>query len=175
MHPGDGLASCLLRPAVSADLELLRRWDEQPHNIASDPNSDWAWETELGRTPDWREQLIAEVGGRPVGFIQIIDPAREVSHYWGEVEQNLRAVDIWIGEPSDLGLGYGTKMMALALARCFAAPEVSAVLVDPLSSNVRAHRFYGRFGFRFLKRRRFEDDDCFVFRLDRADYTLTAG
>lgn len=164
-----------LRPAIPADLELLRRRDEQPHNITSDPNSDWAWETELGRTPDWREQLIAEVGGRPVGFIQIIDPAREDSHYWAEVEQNLRAIDIWIGEPSYLGLGYGTKMMALALARCFAAPEMSAVLVDPLSSNVRAHRFYERFGFRFIERRRIGDDDCFVFRLDRADCTLSAG
>ena len=49
-----------LRPATPADVELLRRWDEQPHVVASDPNDDWAWETELGRLPDWREQLIAE-------------------------------------------------------------------------------------------------------------------
>jgi hypothetical protein len=64
-----------LRPATPADLELLRRWDEQAHVIASDPNDDWGWETELGRSPDWREQLIAEVDGRSVGFVQIIDPA----------------------------------------------------------------------------------------------------
>lgn len=159
-----------LRPASIADLALLRRWDEQPHNIASDPNSDWAWETELKRTPDWREQLIAEVDGRPVGFIQIIDPAREDSHYWGDVEANLRAIDIWIGDAADLGKGYGSKMMTLALARCFAMPEVSAVLIDPLASNVRAHRFYQRFGFRFIERRQFGADDCLIYRLDRADF-----
>ena len=159
-----------LRPATIADLLLLRRWDEQPHNIASDPSSDWAWETELKRTPDWREQLIAEADGHPVGFIQIIDPAREDSHYWGEVEENLRAIDIWIGDAADLGKGYGSKMMTLALARCFAQPEVSAVLVDPLTSNVRAHRFYQRFGFRFVERRQFGADDCMVYRLDRADF-----
>ena len=158
-----------LRPAAISDLALLRRWDEQPHNFASDPNSDWAWETELKRTPDWREQLIAEVDGRPVGFIQIIDPAREDSHYWGDVEENLRAIDIWIGDAADLGKGYGSKMMTLALERCFAAPAVSAVLVDPLAGNVRAHRFYQRFGFRLIERRRFGADDCLVFRLDRAD------
>nr|NIL95851.1 GNAT family N-acetyltransferase [Planctomycetales bacterium]NIN07293.1 GNAT family N-acetyltransferase [Planctomycetales bacterium]NIN76393.1 GNAT family N-acetyltransferase [Planctomycetales bacterium]NIP03471.1 GNAT family N-acetyltransferase [Planctomycetales bacterium]NIP67922.1 GNAT family N-acetyltransferase [Planctomycetales bacterium] len=56
------------------------------------------------------------------------------------------------------------------LARCFAAPEVSAVLVDPLASNVRAHRFYQRFGFRLIERRQFGADDCLVYRLDRADF-----
>jgi aminoglycoside 6'-N-acetyltransferase len=158
-----------LRPAGPADLGLLRRWDEQPHVVASDPNDDWQWETELARHPDWREQLIAEADGRPVGFVQIIDPAREETRYWGEVPEGLRAIDLWIGEEADLGKRYGTQMMQLALARCFADPRVSAVLVDPLASNTRAHRFYERLGFRFVERRRFGQDDCFVYRLDRVD------
>src|SRR5690606_32626184 len=89
----------LLRSASIDDLELLRRWDEQPHVIESDPNDDWGWETELARSPDWREQLIAEVDGRPIGYVEIIDPARDEEHYWGEdIAPNLRAIDIWIGE-----------------------------------------------------------------------------
>ena len=64
-------------------------------------------------------------------------------------------------------------MMALALARCFDNPSVSAVLVDPLASNTRS-RFYERIGFRFLERRRFGDDESFVYRLDRADYMQAA-
>ncbi len=159
-----------LRPAVPADLALLRHWDEQPHVIASDPNDDWAWEEELARTPPWREQLVAEVNGRPVGFIQIIDPAREDSHYWGDVPDGLRAVDIWIGEARDLGRGYGTRMMNLALVQCFAEPGVSAVLVDPLDSNTEAHRFYERLGFEFVENRRFGEDDCRVYRLTRERY-----
>ena len=55
-----------LRPANLGDLDLLRRWDEQPHVLASDPNDDWAWETELAGNPPWREQLIAEVSERPM-------------------------------------------------------------------------------------------------------------
>jgi 2'-hydroxyisoflavone reductase len=163
-------ARVTLRPATTNDVAILRRWDEAPHVIESDPNDEWHWETELARTPDWREQLMAEVGGRPVGFLQIIDPAREESHYWGDVSGDLRAVDIWIGEADDLGKGYGTQMMRLALERCFAAADVTAVLIDPLASNTRAHRFYERLGFRFVERRRFGDDDCFVYRLDRANY-----
>ena len=152
-----------LRAANENDIALLRLWDKQPHIIASDPNSDWQWEVELRRSPDWREQLIAEIEDRPVGFIQIIDPAKEDSHYWGDVEANLRAIDIWIGLQQDLNRGYGTAMMNLALERCFAVPEVTAVLIDPLASNKRAHRFYQRFGFQFVERRMFGPDDCFVF------------
>ncbi|OGB21051.1 MAG: GNAT family N-acetyltransferase [Burkholderiales bacterium RIFCSPLOWO2_02_FULL_57_36] len=159
-----------LRPATLADLALLRHWDEQCHVIASDPNDDWEWEDELKRSPDWREQLIAELDYRPIGFIQIIDPAREESHYWGDAPEGLRAVDIWIGDAADLGKAYGTGMMQLALARCFADPAVAAILIDPLAGNVRAHRFYERLGFRFVERRHFGGDECFVYRLDRTDW-----
>jgi aminoglycoside 6'-N-acetyltransferase len=118
-----------LRPATPDDVELLQHWDEQPHVIASDPNGDWDWDTELQRSHDWRDLLIAEEDGRPVGFVQIIDPAREESHYGGDVPSGLRAIDIWIGEESDLGLG-----------------------------------------FRFVERRRFGTDDCFVYRLECSDF-----
>jgi aminoglycoside 6'-N-acetyltransferase len=160
-----------LRLATPGDLALLRRWDEEPHVVAADPNDDWEWETELQRSPDWREFLIAEVGGRPIGFLQIIDPAREDSHYWGDCEPGLRAIDIWIGEADMLGRGHGTTMMRMAFARCFADPRVQAILIDPLADNVRAHRFYERLGFRFVGPRTFGADDCFVHRLDRADWT----
>ena len=59
--------------------------------------------------------------------------------------------------------------MQLALARCFADPAVTAVLVDPLVSNTRVHRFYERLGFRCVERRQFGEDDCFVYRLSRKD------
>jgi aminoglycoside 6'-N-acetyltransferase len=163
-----------LRTATPADLPLLERWDEQPHVVASDPNDDWGWAVELGRTPDWREQLIAELDGRPVGFVQIIDPAREESRYWGQCPPGLRAVDIWLGEPEDLGRGHGTTIMAMALDRCFSDAGVDAVLIDPLAANERAHRFYERLGFRFLERRRFGSDDCFVYRLERERWTAAA-
>ncbi len=164
------LPAVTLRPATLRDAPLLRRWDEQPHVVESDPNDDWNWEVELPHTPAWREQLIAEEGGRPVGFVQIIDPAAEETHYWGDCAPNLRAIDIWLGEAADLGRGLGTRIMRLALARCFAPPAVTAVLIDPLAANTRAHRFYARLGFRSIARRSFGADDCLVMRLERADW-----
>ena len=156
-----------LRPATINDLELLKFWDTKQHVIESDPEDDWNWEIELNRNPAWREQLIAELKGEPIGFVQIIDSFQEETHYWGTVDQNKRAIDIWIGEEKNLNKGYGTKIMNLAIDRCFTNPQVDGILIDPLKSNIRAHRFYKRLGFEFVEERYLNDAACFVFELKR--------
>ena len=57
-----------LRAATGDDLEMLRRWDEAPHIVASKGTEEWGWERELARRPAWREQLIAESDDVPIGF-----------------------------------------------------------------------------------------------------------
>lgn len=157
-----------LRPATTADLELLIRWDEAPHVAESDPNSDWGWAQELGRARPGREQLIAERDGAPIGYVEIMDPHLDDEHYWGECPPGLRSIDIWIGEARELNQGHGTEMMKQALARCFAPTEVTAVLLDPIATNTRARRFYERLGFRYLEDRQLGADLCAVYRLDRS-------
>ena len=161
-----------LRIATIKDLEILEYWDRKQHVIDSDPDDDWDWEHELNRFPVWREQFIAELNGRPIGCIQIIDPAKEESHYWGSIPQNLRALDIWIGEEEDLGKGYGTAMMHLAIDHCFNNSRVEAILIDPLESNVDAIRFYERIGFHFVENRRFGQSACKVYRMNREDWDV---
>ncbi|MCB9298421.1 MAG: GNAT family N-acetyltransferase [Lewinellaceae bacterium] len=156
-----------LRPATISDVALLRYWDTKQHVIDCDPDGDWNWETELGRNPEWREQLVAELNGAPIGFVQIIDPFLEETHYWGDVAPNKRAIDIWIGEEVNLNKGYGTIMMELAIQECFQDPAVDGILIDPLKSNTQAHRFYERLGFEFLEERMFDADVCFVYELKR--------
>lgn len=163
----------LVRAATLNDVELFDRWDQMPHVKAATSNDaskafDADWEEELSPREDGTEFLIAEVDDVPIGAMQIINPATEVSHYWGAVASNLRAIDIWIGEESYIGRGFGTHMMNFAIERCFSSSEVVAILIDPLANNVRSHRFYERLGFEFQERRQFdEDSDCFVYRLDR--------
>lgn len=159
-----------LREATIEDLSTLKHWDEQPHVNKSDPNDDWHWEVELPKRHNWRELLIAEANGTPIGFMQIIDPALEETHYWGEIAPGYRAIDIWIGESYNLGKGYGTIMMSQALERCFDNLEVHSVLIDPLSSNTKAIRFYERLGFQFVEDRQFGDDDCSVYMITRAQW-----
>ena len=67
-----------LRRAGPHDLPLLRHWDTKPHVIAArGADGAFNWETELLRNVPWREMLVAELGGRPLGMIQIIDPVEE--------------------------------------------------------------------------------------------------
>lgn len=164
-----------LRPAGPTDRARLEAWDREPHVIAATGAREdgasvggWDWAHELPRSVPWRELLIAELGRRPIGVVQIIDPAEEESHYWGDCPPNLRAIDIWIGPADCLGRGHGTEMMHQAIARCFAPPAVEAILIDPLTANTGAHRFYERLGFAFLETRRFGEDDCSVYHLTRA-------
>lgn len=168
-----------LRPATVADAPMLAAWDREPHVIACS-SDDAEAEVAFGGEIDWTDELgssayeldyrIAEVEGRPVGVLAICDPHTEPSHYWGEIEPNLRAIDIWIGPAEWLNRGVGTVMMSRIIDECFATPEVTGIVIDPLNTNVAAHRFYQRLGFVAEGRRMFEEDDCLVHRLTRADW-----
>lgn len=156
-----------LRPATINDLKVLQYWETKQHVIDCDPDDDWNWEYELTRTPVWREQYIAEINANPIGMVQIIDPYLEETKYWGDVEQNKRAIDIWIGEEDQLNKGYGTEMMRLAIECCFQNDEVTGILIDPLKSNIKAHRFYERLGFIFVEERSFDDVPCYIYELNK--------
>ena len=172
------MTALTLRPATPADIVWLALWDQDPGVIAcatDDPNAakafeDVSWADELAMQSDLYRYFIAELGGRPIGAMQICDPHLEPTHYWGEIAPNLRAIDIWIGASTDRGKGYGAQMMRLALQRCFADAHVTAIVIDPLASNERALRFYQRMGFRPTGRRRFGDDDCLVHELSRDEW-----
>lgn len=156
-----------LRLATLADVDKLHEWDKKPHVIASGADDDWVWEDAINNTADWQEQLIAELNGIPIGVVQIIDPEREETHYWGKITPNLRAIDIWIGEETELNKGYGALMMQLAIERCFAPKQVTAIIIDPLTRNTDAIRFYKRLGFEFIEKRAFGEDECHVHQLTR--------
>lgn len=160
-------AQIVLRPATLDDIPLLRRWDEDPAVVASDPNDDWDWEDEIEAGLPGVEHFIAELDGAPIGFLQIIEASREPSHYWGEVSPGTYAIDIWIGEAEQRNRGYGAAMMRQAIARCWADPAAHTIVIDPLVSNTAAIRFYERMGFQVIGPRRFGLDDCLVMALRR--------
>lgn len=165
----------VLRPMTLDDVPLLDHWDRQPHVIAATTDNpdqltafgDLNWSDELALVAPDNQYLIAELNGRPIGAMQIIDPFTEATRYWGRIEPNLRAIDIWIGGADDLGKGYGEAMMRRAFQLCFADPAVIAIVIDPLASNLRAHKFYQRLGFVPVGPRTFGDDRCLVHRLTR--------
>jgi len=168
-------AGIRLRPATIDDIPQLSVWDTDPDVIAATTDEDDAelafdgmdWDAEIRAQSNVFQYLIAELDGRPIGAMLVIDPHLEPTHYWGAIEANLRAIDIWIGHPRDRGCGHGSEMMRQAIDFCFADPRVTAIVIDPLASNGRAHAFYRRLGFVPFGRRMFGEDDCLVHRLTR--------
>lgn len=167
-----------LRAATPDDQATLERWDREPHVISAttdDPNEEVAfgdhdWAEELAMQTEVFRYFIAELDGRGIGAMLIIDPALEPTHYWDDCAPDQRALDIWIGAASDLSQGHGARMMRLAVDHCFNDPRVTTLLIDPLASNTRAHRFYERMGFTPVGRRSFGPDDCLVFQMTRQDW-----
>ena len=104
----------MIRRARLDGTAVLQRWDEKPHVRAATSNEgtiafDADREEELAPRADGTELFIAELGARPIGAPQIIDPATERSGAWGAVDEDLRAIDTWIGEESCPGRGSGTQ------------------------------------------------------------------
>jgi aminoglycoside 6'-N-acetyltransferase len=161
------------RLANSDDAKLLREWDKRPHlQLSSNPESDWEYEKQLELNPDWRDWWMAELNGKPFGFMQIMICGADPEDYWewGPAPRTAKAIDIWIGEENLLGQGLGTHMMAFAVKNCFSDPLIETILIDPLNSNTRAHKFYEKCGFSFLEYRTFGTDHCKIYKMKRADW-----
>ena len=152
------------------DLASLAAWDDDADVAAAlgGRSADWYdWPSELARDVRWRELLIAEDEGRPIGFIQIADASEEETHYWGDVAPGTWSLDIWIGAPEDRGRGLGTQAMHEALCRIFERHGAERVVIDPLVDNRRAIAFYERLGFIRVGVRDFDGDRCLVMELER--------
>jgi aminoglycoside 6'-N-acetyltransferase len=153
------------------DVALLVWWDDDPDVAAAigGRGAEWYdWRAEFIRDVPWREFLIAEEDGRPIGFLQLVDARHEETHYWGDVEPGTWAVDIWIGSPGDRGRGLGAVAMKLALDRAFDLLGAETVVIDPAVDNRRAIAFYERLGFERVGVREFGADECLVMQLSRS-------
>ena len=153
------------------DVAWLVRWDDDPdvtEAIGGRGALWYDWPAELIRDVPWRELLIVEEDGRPIGFLQLTDASEEESHYWGDIEPGTWALDIWIGSPADRGRGLGAEAMKVALGRVFDQHGAEMVVIDPAVDNRRAISFYERLGFERVGVREFGDDECLVMRRSRS-------
>lgn len=57
--------------------------------------------------------------------------------------------------------------MEIVIRRFFENPKVGFILIDPLKTITKAHRFYERLRFEFTEESQFDESDCFVYVLKR--------
>lgn len=140
------------------DYELMVRWRNRPHvrrwwDFDLDPltmetaRQEYRPDTVPGAAST---ACIVEVHGRPIGFVQFYlwssyaDEAREVGipfddRAWG--------VDVFIGEPDQVGHGLGTRMIDLLCEYLERRLHASSVALTTALDNAAAIRCYEKAGF----------------------------
>jgi len=133
------------RPAVAADLPLLRAWRARPHVARWWGPPDVEDEAETladGRVAMW----IVALDGRAFAYAQDYSPHDWSPHPFAYLPPGSRGIDQYIGEPDMLGRGHGPAFVRQHCERLFAA-GAPAVATDPHPDNVRAIRAYEKAGF----------------------------
>jgi aminoglycoside 6'-N-acetyltransferase len=150
-------------PAVTeGDLPVIRRWLLEPHvrRWWADPPRDTYPEDELDeyRARVRGEDLSADIfcirhRRRPIGFIQSyrIDDDPEYAAALA-LDVPAAAIDLFIGEATDIGKGHGPRVIRAFLRDIvFARYDVAECVIGPSVKNASAIRAYEKAGFRFVR------------------------
>ena len=144
-----------LRPMASRDLDQLHVWLNRPHVLEwwhdhptrADVEEHYGPRLIGGSTV---HMLVAEVGGRPVGWLAWYRLGDEPDYAPGlDLPDDAVAADLAIGDPDLLGRGLGRTMLGTWLGDVVAplAPPAPAAFIDPDPMNGRAVECYRALGF----------------------------
>ena len=142
------------------DLPMLHRWLNEPGVVRWWEGADVSWEgvrRQYGaeaRAADSAELHIAELDGRPVGWIQcwFLADEDEVDG-WAERgfdPASTAGIDYLVAAPADRGAGLGTAMIDAYVERVVLGdhPWITTVGSDPDEGNERSWRALAAAGFR---------------------------
>jgi RimJ/RimL family protein N-acetyltransferase len=141
------------RPLDIPDLLILHDWLNRPHIAAW-----WGGPVSLERVRDdytadirgpsiW--PMLACLAGEPVGYVQAYDVMQAGPGWWvDETDPGARGIDQFLADPSQLGRGLGSRMIAEVVSLLFGDPAITKVQADPSPDNGRAIRAYEKAGFR---------------------------
>jgi RimJ/RimL family protein N-acetyltransferase len=142
-----------------SDYELIVRWRNEPHVREwwdpDDPPMTLAAAIEEYRA-DTRggsptTACIIEQNGSPIGFLQFYrwsDEPSDAEVLGISLDQDAWGLDLFIGEPSQVGRGVGPRVIDLLCRFLFDERGASLVALVAAQDNARALRAYERSGFR---------------------------
>lgn len=157
-------------PALAeADLRLVRRWLLEPHVSRwwADPPRDTYPDDELDKYraringgSDPTEIFFIRHRRRPIGFIQCYRIGDDDTYAEAlALEAPAVGIDLFIGEPAEIGKGHGPKVIRAFLRDVvFAMYDVDDCVIGPSVKNTSAIRAYEKAGFRFFKDARVPDE-----------------
>ena len=135
------------RDVTAKDMKLIGSWLELPHV------AEW-WgeaavelaEIKANLDSDSVEQLIVELDGKPIGFLQSYDPHMEDAHSYQDQPMGTLGLDMFIGDANLLKQGHGSGILTAFVELLF-EEGVPRVIVDPDPKNTAAIKAYEKAGF----------------------------
>lgn len=132
------------RQATLDDLEMLMRWQSNPHVRewwGSDEPYDKA-ELADPRVARW----IVSIAERPFAYMQDYAVHGWEDHHFAHLPKGSRGIDQYIGDPERLGVGHGSAFIAMRMQALFEA-GAPVIATDPHPDNARAIAVYRKLGF----------------------------
>jgi release factor glutamine methyltransferase len=97
------------------------------------------------------EPMIVELGGRPVGYVQVYELAAHASEFGlgdhPDAGRGIWSLDLYVGEPELHGTGLGRRIVREVAEYLLREREARDVVIMPYPENERAVRSYEAAGF----------------------------
>lgn len=148
------------RPLLLGDLPLMHTWLNEPHvhewydkdkqNTLEEITSRYGPKIKKEKPTDC---YIVLYENKPVGYIQTyrVNNWPEFGKYV-KVDDNTASVDLFIGDISYVGKGFGSFMLKQFLNKIvFADANINSCIIDPEPDNIRAIKTYEKVGFKYIK------------------------
>ena len=151
------MSDITFKPLATTDLPPLHYWLNTSHVVKWYGKKTFTFdEIEKQYLPrisgqDPTKSFIITYQNNPIGYIQmyLVKDDRELQEYVNA--DTIAGLDMFIGEPSYLGRGLGSKIIKEFLKQIvFKQPGISTCIVDPLPTNPRMIHVNEKVGFKYL-------------------------
>ena len=111
---------------------------------------------------------IAQLNTIPIGFMQRYRVLEKDQLAFGyQNNQIIYGMDMFIGEPTLFGKGYGTQMLIKFVIDLFETTDAEIIILDPEITNERAIRCYEKCG--FVKVKKINHKTCWLMNKLKID------
>lgn len=148
----DSATSVVLRPAVTADRDLIRAW-------LVDPAVQRWWGTLASAEAEFTLAMgsasalcrIIEVDGAPVGYAHDVDATMWGSALPDGLPAGTWDIDLFVGSPEYRGIGIGQRALRLLTDEVFTTTLAVACCIFASIRNEAAIRAYEKAGYRWVR------------------------
>jgi len=165
-----------IRKMSIQDYEVVTKWLSTPEVLEyyGDIHSPFSLEQVIKK---YESRIIGEIpitpyiallNTIPIGFMQnyrVIEKDQLAFGY--QKKQIIYGMDMFIGEPTLFGKGYGTQMVIKFVNDLFLTTDAEIIILDPKITNTRAIRCYEKCG--FVKVKKINHKTCWLMNKLKID------